>query len=120
MSAGFKLATDENVEIWLNKALLRRFPKLDLERVIDVGLGNTPDPLILEWAATEDRILLTHDAATMKDFAWDRVRTGLPMPGLLIFQTTDPIGPLVDELELILTCSEPDDWRDQVVFLPLK
>jgi hypothetical protein len=37
---------------------------LDVVRVQDVGLAETPDPVILAWAAGEERILLTHDRET--------------------------------------------------------
>ena len=43
------------------RGLLRRMPNLDVVRVQDVGLVQTPDPNILVWAAAEERILLTHD-----------------------------------------------------------
>jgi hypothetical protein len=39
-------------------------------------MDNTPDPDVLEWAAREGRILLTHDVNTMLGHAWDRVRLG--------------------------------------------
>ena len=31
----------------------------------DVNLDQTPDPNILEWAAENDRIVVTHDKSTM-------------------------------------------------------
>ena len=36
-------------------------PTLDIVRVQDVGLRTASDPDILAWAASEGRILLTHD-----------------------------------------------------------
>jgi hypothetical protein len=39
------------------------------------------DPAILEWAAQEGRVLLTHDVADMTKYAYERIRTGKPMPG---------------------------------------
>jgi predicted nuclease of predicted toxin-antitoxin system len=38
-------------------------------RVQDVGLQKLDDPVILEWATINNCILLTHDHATMPDFA---------------------------------------------------
>lgn len=68
-----RFLTDEDFEGRLTSALLDRFPELDLVRVQDVGLMHTPDADILEWAATEGRILLTHDRNTMTAFARDRI-----------------------------------------------
>src|ERR1700730_18676658 len=53
--------TDEDFDGRLTSALLARVPGLDLVRVQDVGLMHTPDPDILAWAATEGRMVLTHD-----------------------------------------------------------
>ena len=46
------------------RGLLLREPSLDLLRVQDVGLRQIDDPAILDWAGTNDRIILTHDRAS--------------------------------------------------------
>ena len=77
------LVSDENFNNDIVRGLLRRNPDLDIIRVQDVGLRGAEDPDILEWAANEDRVVLTHDAATMASFAYDRVKRGLSMPGVI-------------------------------------
>jgi hypothetical protein len=85
-----------------------------------VGLRTAPDPDVLAWAASEERILLTHDQKTMTKFAYDRVRAGLAMPGVfLVPNQTVRIGLLVEEIRLVIMCSSPEEWKDQVVILPL-
>jgi len=37
--------------------------EIDVVRVQDVGLIGTSDPFILEWAAANHRVVLTHDSA---------------------------------------------------------
>jgi hypothetical protein len=54
------LAADENFNSAILRGLLRVKPNLNLVRVQDVGLTATDDPIILEWVAKEDRVLLTH------------------------------------------------------------
>lgn len=51
-----------------------RLPGLDLVRVQDAGLSGALDPDVLEWAAREKRVLLTHDFDTLIGRAWARVR----------------------------------------------
>ena len=68
-----KLLADENFDGDIVRGLLRRTPDLDLVRVQDAGMSETPDPAILARAADEDRILLTHDRNTIPGFAYDRV-----------------------------------------------
>ena len=71
-----RLVSDENFNGDIVRGLLLRHPALDLRRVQDVGLEEADDPTILAWAATNNRIVLTHDHATMPDFAYDRVVAG--------------------------------------------
>jgi predicted nuclease of predicted toxin-antitoxin system len=87
--------------------------------VQDVGLRTAIDPTILEWAASQGRILLTHDRTTMPDFAYQRVRAGMPMPGVLVVRNSPAISKLVEEILTVALCSEQDEWKDRVEFLPL-
>jgi predicted nuclease of predicted toxin-antitoxin system len=65
-----RLLTDENFNGSILRGLIKRLPKLDVVRIQDVGLIHADDPTILEWAANEQRILLTHDVATIFDVVW--------------------------------------------------
>ena len=47
-----RLLTDENFNGNILRGLMRRLPELDIVRVQDVGLKNTDDPVVLEWAAS--------------------------------------------------------------------
>lgn len=104
-----RLLTDENFNGAILRGLVRRLPELDIVRVQDVGLIHTDDPDILEWAANEGRILLTHDVATITMYAYDRVDRGLPMLGVVEVIATAPIGKIIDDLELFICCSQPDE-----------
>jgi predicted nuclease of predicted toxin-antitoxin system len=65
--------SDENFNGNILRGLFLRQPSLDLLRVQDVDLQEADDPTILEWSAINNRILLTHDRATMPDFAYERL-----------------------------------------------
>ena len=114
-----RLAADQNFDERILRALVERVPDLDVVRVRQVGLARAPDPRVLQWAATEGRILLTHDSSTMQAFAYERVRLGLPMPGVVEVPSEMPIGRAVEELELLVACSREGEWEGQVVYLPL-
>jgi Domain of unknown function (DUF5615) len=100
-----RLLADENFNGAILRGLIRRLPNLDIVRVQDVGLMHTDDPVILEWAASEGRILLTHDVATITMYAYNRVNQGLPMIGVVEVIATAPIGQIIDDLELFIRCS---------------
>ncbi len=114
-----KLVSDENFNGDILRGLHRRRRDLDVVRVQDVGLSATSDPDVLEWAASEGRILLTHDRDTMPNFAYDRVRAGLPMPGVFLVSDLTPLGQAIDEILLAVECLSPEECKDAVKFFPL-
>jgi predicted nuclease of predicted toxin-antitoxin system len=98
---------------------MQRQPELDIRTVEDAGLRGTPDPQILEWAARESRVLITHDKRTMKDFAYDRVRRGLSMPGVVELPMGRGFGPVLEDILLLALALDDSEIADRVVFLPL-
>jgi predicted nuclease of predicted toxin-antitoxin system len=111
--------SDENFNGDIVRGLLLRRPTLNLVRVVDAGLAGVEDPEVLAWAAENDRILLTHDRATMPDFAYERLAAGLPMPGVFVMNDRDSVRQAIDELLLVDDCSEHLEWNGRVLFLPL-
>jgi hypothetical protein len=87
-----RLVSDENFSGDIVRGLFRRLAKLDLVRVQDVGLTQTPDLDILEWAASQGRVLLSHDVSTVPPAAYRRVGEGKPTPGVFIVPDRMPIG----------------------------
>jgi Domain of unknown function (DUF5615) len=112
-----RLLSDENFSGAIVRGLLRRQLDLPIVRVQDVGLSATPDPDILAWAATDERILLTHDIKTVPGFAYDRVRAGLSMPGVFVVNDRMPTGQAIDEILLLALGSYEGEWEGQVLHL---
>jgi predicted nuclease of predicted toxin-antitoxin system len=114
-----RLVSDADCNGKVIRGLRRKEPGLDIVRVQEAGLRTADDPTILEWAAAEGRILLTHDENTMAPFARARVAAGQPMPGVFVVPQELPIGQAIEAILLVALCSEPHEWRDRVEFLPL-
>ncbi len=114
-----RLAADENFHGSIVRGLLRREPNVDIVRVQDAGLLGADDPTVLDWAAREGRILLTHDIATLPDYAYDRIAAGQPMPGVIAVNDTLPHGRVIDDIVLLIKCSSQGEWKDQMLYLPL-
>ena len=55
----------------------------------------------------------------MTRYAYDRLVAGQPLAGLVIAPRELAIGTAIDELELLLACSELDEFRDRVIHLPV-
>lgn len=114
-----RLLADENFNGDIIRGLLLRQPDLDLVRVQDVDLAGAEDPDVLAWAAENNRILLTHDRATMPDYAYERVIAGEAMAGVFILDDRFPIGHAIEEILLLEECSEHAEWSTRAVYLPL-
>lgn len=110
---------DENFNGKLVRALRARQPDVDLIRVQDTELAGADDPAVLEWAAKEGRILLTHDLSTVTRYANERIAQGLPLAGVIFVRDTLPAAQVIEDLLAILRASDASDWENRTDFLPL-
>jgi hypothetical protein len=115
-----RLAADENFNNDIVRGVLRRLPELDLVRIQDVGLSGASDDRVLDWAADEGRVLLTHDVATITPCACERVRAGERMPGVFEVSAMTPIQVAIEDILLLAECSLENEWEGQVRHLPLR
>ena len=112
-----RLLSDEDFSNRIVRGLRRR--DIDIVRVQDTEVSGADDSAVLEWAASQNRILLTHDVSTISRHAYDRVRRGLKMPGVFEAAQSLPIGQAIDDILLLTECSQQDEWEGQVRHLPL-
>jgi hypothetical protein len=113
------LLADENFNNTIVRGLLRIKPDLDIVRVQDVGLFSPDDPTVLEWAAQADRILLTHDVATITKYAYERVNAGKYMPGVIEISRIVPLGTAIEDILFIAESCEHGELEGQILYLPL-
>lgn len=113
------LLVDENFNQHIVDGLMARDPGLDLVHVRDVGLAAEADPTILEWAAAQDRILLTHDRQPIPGFAYARVAAGRRMPGVFLVDDDMPVGQAIDEILLAAHCLSGDECEDRIRYFPM-
>ena len=114
-----RLLAAENLNGDIVRGLLLRQPDLDIVRIQDVGLAGADDTEILAWAAANSRIVLTHDRATLPDYAYQRVAAGEEMLGVFILNDRLPVAQAMQEVMLLVACSEQGEWSGRVVYLPL-
>lgn len=115
-----RFLADEHIARKLVVGLRRVVEDVDIVRLQDVGLRTLDDPAILEWAADHQRVLITHDIATMPDFAYQRVAAGHVMAGVIVIPATIPIGNIIDELAVIAVASDAAEWSGRVTYFPIR
>jgi Domain of unknown function (DUF5615) len=97
--------------------LLLHFPGIDLVRVQAGGLTHTPDPVILESAASQKRAIVTHDRNTMTAHAQDRLTQGLAMSGLIVLDPVISFGKAIQEVGTLDHAGDHGDLAGQILFL---
>src|SRR5262249_14909560 len=119
MPADLQFLFDENVHGDIVEGFNQRNPAIDAVRAQDVGLRGAHDEALLEWAAVNNRILISVDKRTLPADAWARVQQALPMPGVVILRISLTIGTAIKELEVVALAGMPQDFDCNVVYLPL-
>jgi hypothetical protein len=114
-----RLLSDESLRAAIVRGLLLQRPTLDLITVHAAGLRTAADPEILDWAAAENRIVVTHDRATMPTFAFERIVAGFRMPGMFVLPQSISISESIEEILLLNECTEQQEWDGKVVYLPM-
>ena len=100
------------------KALRLREPSIDFASAADSDLEGIPDPEVLEIAAQQGRILVTHDRRTMVDHFRNRLAEGKSSPGVFLVTQSVRIGQIVEAIVMVWAASEPVEWENQLRYLP--
>ncbi len=117
---GFLL--DENMpHRAIRKLLLRREPHI---RVLTVGQPDAPplsapDPELLVWIEERGYLLVTRNRASMPVHLQDHLDAGRHIPGVLIVPQAMAPWQVSDQLYWIWSAGLPNEYRDQIVYLPL-
>jgi Domain of unknown function (DUF5615) len=97
--------------------ILRREPGVDFQTATAAGLRLLSDLQVLALAAREGRVLVSHDRRTMPRAYAEFLRTN-KSPGLFIVSQKTDLLTAIDELLLVWTSSEAEEWIDQLGTIP--
>jgi hypothetical protein len=113
-----RFLADENFRGDIVKGALRAEPAMVVSTVHDHGLSGASDPTLLEFAARNDLIVLTHDFKTMIADAYRRIAEGKRMTGLFAIEQAANARPIIDFLVLTWAASDSSEWHDVVEYPP--
>jgi hypothetical protein len=112
----FQADADLNQNILL--ATVRQQPGIDFQSATKAGLIGLNDQEVLALAAREGRVLVSHDLRTMPaHFGWfvESNRS----PGVILMPQHLPIGLCSEQLVLIWSATEAEEWVNRICYLPL-
>lgn len=114
-----RLLIDQDLDHVILRGLLLRVPNLDVITAHQVSLSNASDPELLAWAAEHERVIVTHDRRTMPYHATSRIARSEKVAGIIVVSRQLPISQVINELEIIVSCSDMSEWENIVKHLPL-
>jgi hypothetical protein len=114
-----RLLADQDLTDFIVRGVLRREPLIEFPRLRDLGLAAARDPEVLQYAANERLIVVSHDIGSMPAAAMNRLTAGDRLSGLLLVPQKQPVAPVIDDLILIWAASEAEEWEGVIRFLPL-
>lgn len=115
-----RFLTDQNFDQGITRGLIARVPQLDIITAFKAGVGGYEDPDLLRWTAEHERILISHDKKTIPQHVRELVSEGLTLPGVILVIKSVSLGKLIDDLEITILCGKPEDFRNDVFYLPFR
>jgi hypothetical protein len=112
---------DENMNPIYETQLRRREPELVVWAVGDEGAPpkGTLDPEIIIWCEERGFILVTNNRTSMPVHLADHLQRGRHVPGIFILNPNMSAGETIDELILIASASDDDEYQDSIRYLPI-
>ena len=117
-----RLLLDENMRadsLWKAVQATMKAVPFDIVRVGDDGppLG-IADVELVQWAAAEQRILISFDKRTLPKLLLDLVTSGHHTPGIVFMSRNLALSEMAEYLQLIAVSSSADEWADTCRFIP--
>ncbi len=113
-----RFQADADLDGRIVRGLRRAAPEIDIRAAGDAGLVGLEDPEVLRIAADSGRVLVSQDRRTMPaHFA--RFSAEAQSPGVILLREAIPISAAIEELVLIWSASEAEEWLSRLAWIPL-
>jgi hypothetical protein len=118
---GIRYLLDENTPHAVRDQLLLREPEMSILVIGDETAPalSTPDPKILEWIEQNGYVLVSRNRRTMPRHLQAHLAAGGHVPGIFLLRRRYSLGQVIEDLFLIWSAAGPDEFRDQIEYLPM-
>jgi predicted nuclease of predicted toxin-antitoxin system len=114
-----RFQADADLDGRVLRGLRRAAPEIDIRSAADAGLAGLDDLEVLRLAADEGRVLISQDRRTMPGHFHRFVGSGANSPGVVLLREGISIATAIEELWLIWAASEPGEWLNRLLWIPL-
>ena len=111
---------DENTSHVIRDGLKRKQPEVEVRVIGSEGVPplSTKDEDILKFLEREGYILVSSNRSTMPVHLREHLQKGRHIPGILLLRPRASYQQIIDTLDLICMASVPEDFRDQITYIP--
>jgi len=114
-----KFQADADLDGRILRGIRRVAPEIDFQTSAAAGLVGIADPDVLRIAAEAGRILVSQDRRTMPGHFARYIQINVS-PGVVLLREGISIGRAVEQLVLIWAASDPEEWTNRLVWIPLE
>jgi len=116
---GFLL--DEHLPKWWRREILRHAPGLSIWSIGDPDAPppGSKDPELLAWCESYGLLLVTNNRKSIPAHLADFLAQGRHVPGILNIDLAMSVKDLAMELRLIEGAALPNEFQDQIRYLPV-
>lgn len=112
-----RFQADADLHVPIIKGLRRREPSIDFMTANEAGLTGIEDGAVLALAASNSRVLVSHDVSTMPE-AFSRFIQKQTSPGVILISQELSYREGIEGMPRIWSTTEAEDWQNVLSFLP--
>ena len=112
-----RFQADADLRVPIIKGLRRREPSLDFMTANEAGLAGIDDWGVLILAASNGRLLVSHDVSTMPE-TFSRFIQEHTTPGVILISQELSYRQAIEGLLRVWASTESEDWQNVLSFLP--
>ena len=113
-----RFQADADLDGRVIRGFKRSVPGIDIRTAAEAGLKGMRDFDVLRLSAEADRVLVSQDRSTMPAHFAHYISTA-GSPGVIILREAISIGMAIEELALIWTASDAEEWINRLIWIPL-
>ena len=114
-----RFQADADLDGRILRGLRRVAPEIDIQPAAGAGLEGLADLEVLRISADSGRILVSQDRRTMPRHFSSYVAAGSLSAGVILLREAIPISIAIEELVLIWTASDAEEWINRLAWIPL-
>ena len=113
-----RFQADADLDGRILRGLRRVAPQIDIRTAADARLAGLEDSDVLRIAAESGRVLVSQDRRTMPGH-FAHYTTSATSSGVIPLRAAIPIATAIEELSLIWSASDAEEWANRLMWIPL-